>query len=162
MMKVCSNMFVQCALKQAKPLLMGKVAVFILLLCSWHYLFCVSLDYYKIGELCVIIWEPSLPVAGVGAYRHSPLRSRRRTSSASIFLWAGTSCHISCEQVEEKLTFFSYSCSPTLLQNICVPCVLQIYLFSSITDESRSFCWCLGRKETGSSHRDSVALTCLS
>lgn len=55
MVKVCSNMFVQHALKQTKPLLMGKMAVFILLFCSWHYLPCVSLDFYKIGELCVII-----------------------------------------------------------------------------------------------------------
>lgn len=130
MMKVCSNMFVQCALKQAKPLLMGKVAVFILLLCSWHYLFCVSLDYYKIGEFCVIIWEPSLPVAGVGAYRHSPLRSRRRTSSASVFLWAGTSCHIYFiwASGREADFFFLQLQSYLITKNLCALCVTNIFV----------------------------------
>lgn len=87
MVKVRSNMFVQRAFKRAKPLLMGKMAVVILVFLLWHYLLCVSLHYYKIGELCVIIWEPSLPVAVVGVDRHHH-SDHKLTSSASVFPWA--------------------------------------------------------------------------
>lgn len=149
MVKVCSTMFVQCALKQTKPLLMGKMAVFIWLFCSWRYLLPVSLDYYKIGELRVIIWEPSLPVAVVGVDRHSPLRSRKHTSLLPVFPWAGTACEPVIYFIWAsggKLTSFSYSYNPTLLQNIYMPLVLQIYLYSYIWEEGRRFCSFLGGK----------------
>lgn len=137
MMKVCSNMFVQCALKQAKPLLMGKVAVFILLLCSWHYLLCVSLDYYKTRRLCVIVWEPSLPVADVGADRHSPLRSRRHTSSSSVFPWAGTSCHIYFMWASGKEAD-SFPAAAVLLYYKIFMCPLCCKYICSVTSQRRA------------------------
>lgn len=148
MVKLCSNMSVQCALKQTKPLLLGKMAVFTLLFCSWNYLLRVLLDYYKIGELCVIIWDPLLLVAGVGVTSHYSDLGNTLHQPLFFHELEPLAIFISCEQVEEKLTSpFSYSCSLTLLDNICMSVVLQIYLYRYSREEGRRFCSCLGKKE---------------
>lgn len=87
---------------------MGKMAVLALLFCSWRCLLHVCLDYQKIGELCVIIGEPSLPVAVVSVDRHLSLRSRRRTSSASVLSQAGTTCNIYFTRSSGKEADFSF------------------------------------------------------
>lgn len=146
MVKVCSNKFVQCALKQTKPLLMGNVAVFILLFCSWHYLLHVSLDYYKVRGLCVIMWEPSLPVAAIGVDRHLPLSSRKYTSSASLFPWAGAICHVYLVWASRREA--DLSCC---LQLQSYPCKKHLYgshvsKISVQLQEGRRFCMCWGEK----------------
>lgn len=160
MVKVCSNKFVQCALKQSKPLLMGNMAVFILLFCSWHYLLHVSLDYYKIRGLCVIIWETSLPVGAIGVDRHLPLSSRKHLISLPL-PWFGATCHVYLEWASRREADLSYCLQ---LQSYCrkthlYALTLQKYLYSCRRVEG-SACAGVGRRKDNSC-RDFVTLGAL-
>lgn len=136
---------------------MGKMAVLALLFCSWRCLLHVCLDCQKIGELCVIIGEPSLPVAVVSVDRHLSLRSRRRTSSASVLSRAGTTCNIYFTRSSGKEADFSFflqlqSCPFTHASSVT-------NIFVSERLEGSAHTW-VGRGKAGS-HTDSVGICTL-